>query len=353
MKRNYKDLTTRVKARLNPESISFQKALNEDLATISYSDLLVYVRIAMNAVPPDYTAKSKEAGEMVKKHLSKELVDVIYRYQGSVMTDTHIKGASDIDLLVITNKYYRIAWGKLNNILTDFSLKQKYYQSQISKLEKEASIGNYKGNDLEDLRLLRLESEKILNSIYQECDITKPKAIKIKNLNLNREVDTVIANWYDNLESIINGKGDNRGIQVYNKDKHNRGDVSFPFLSIARINNRSSLTNGRLKKMIRFVKNVKEDSDYDIDLNSFEINAICYDIDLDKYKDKSFYELVGVIYHQLKSITTNSFHADRLISVDGTETIFRGKPEKINELKLILAEIESIYTDLFEIKRAI
>ncbi len=353
MKRTYKDLTTRVKARLNPESISFQKALNDDLATISYSDLLVYVRIAMNAVPPDYTTKSKEAGEMVKKHLNKELVDVLYRYQGSVMTDTHIKGASDIDLLVITNKYYRIAWGKLNNILTDFSLKQKYYQSQISKLEKEAAIGNYKGNDLEDLRLLRLKSEKILNNIYQECDITKPKAIKIKNLNLSREVDTVIANWYDNVESIINGKGDNRGIQVYNKDKHNRGDVSFPFLSIAKINNRSSLTNGRLKKMIRFVKNVKEDSDYDIDLNSFEINAICYDIDLDKYKYKSFYELVGVIYHQLKSITTNSFHADRLISVDGTETIFRGKPEKINELKLILAEIESIYIDLFEIKRAI
>lgn len=353
MSKNYKDLTTRVKARLNPESISFQKTLNEDLATISYSDLLVYIRLAMNPVPPDYTAKSKEAGEMVKKHLGKELVDVIYKYQGSVMTDTHIKGASDIDLLVITNKSYRIEWVKLNKILSDYSLKQKYYQSQIAKLERETTIGTYKGDDLYDLRQLRLDSETILERIYQECDTTEPKAIKINNLHLKREVDTVIANWYDSVDSIINDKGFNRGVQVYNKDKHNRGDVSFPFLSISKINDRSSLTNGRLKKMIRFIKNLKEDSGHDIDLNSFEINAICYDINIDKYNDKSFYELVGVIYYQLKSITTSPPHADRVISVDGTETIFRGKPEKVEQLKLILTEVESIYLDLFIMKKAI
>jgi hypothetical protein len=353
MSKNYKNLASRVRERLNPENISFQKALNEDLSTISDSDLLVYIRLAMNAVPPDYTAKSKEAGEMVKKHLSKELIDVVYKYQGSVMTDTHIKGASDIDLLVITSKYYRIAWGKLNNILNDFSLKQQYYQSQISKLEREAALGNYQGNALEDLRKLRLDSEIILQRIYQECDITKPKAIKIKNLNLNREVDTVIANWYDSVNSIINDRGDYRGVQIYNKDKHDRGQVSFPFLSISKINNRSSHTNGRLKKMIRFIKNLKEDSGHDIDINSFEINAICYDINIDIYKDKSFFELLGVIYNQLKSLTTDSTHADKLISVDGTETIFRGKPEKIEHLKLILAEVESIYIDLHLMKKAI
>ena len=113
------------------------------------------------------------------------------------------------------------------------------------------------------------------------------------------------------------------------------------------------MTNGRLKKMIRFLKNIKEDSNHDIDLNSFEINAICYDINIDKYEDKSFYELVGVIYNQLKSLTTSSYHADRLISVDGTESIFRGKPEKIEQIKIVLAEVESIYIDLYLMKKAI
>ncbi|MCD8438440.1 nucleotidyltransferase domain-containing protein [Tenacibaculum finnmarkense] len=353
MSKNYNDLVKKVKKRLNPENISFQRTLNEDLATISYSDLLMYVRFAMNAVPPEYTAKSKEAGEMVKKHLGKELVDVVYKYQGSVMTDTHIKGASDIDLLVITDKSYRIESVLLNNILTDFLEKQKYNHNQIEKLEREATISTYQGDGLDDLRGLRLDSETILKRIYQECDITKPKAIKINNLHLKREVDTVIANWYDNIDSIVNDKGLNRGVQVYNKDKHARGDSSFPFLSISKINNKNSLTNRRLKKMIRFLKNLKEDSNHKIDLNSFEINAICYDIDMELYIDKSFYELVSVIYNQLKSISTNPFHADRIISVDGTETIFEGKPDKIKQLKLVLAEVENIYLDLIVMKKVI
>lgn len=353
MSKNYKDLATRVKERLNPEKITFQKTLNEDLATISYSDLLVYVRLAMNAVPPGYTAKSREAGEAVKKHLGEKLVDVVYEYQGSVMTDTHIKGASDIDLLVITNKYYYVALVELNSVLNTTSLKQRYQQSQILKLERELSISKYQGDALGDLRELRQESETVLQDVYNECDISKPKAIKINNLNLNREVDTVIANWYDNVDSVINDKGENRGVQVYNKDKHNRGDVSFPFLSISKINSRSSLVNGRLKKMIRFIKNLKEDSGHDIDFNSFEINAICYDIRIELYTDKSFYDLVGVIYNQLKSITTVPSHADRIISVDGTETIFKGKPEKIEQLKLILIEVESIYFDLHNMRKAI
>ncbi len=60
----------------------------------------------MNGVEQSYTERSKEAGERVKNHLKETLNDVVYRYQGSVMTNTHIKGNSDIDLLVITDKFY-------------------------------------------------------------------------------------------------------------------------------------------------------------------------------------------------------------------------------------------------------
>lgn len=353
MSKDYKALRQRVEGRLNPDNIAFSKALREDLSTISYSDILMYVRLAMNAVPQEYTVKSKEAGEMVKKHLGKVLVDIIFKYQGSVMTNTHIKGASDIDLLVICNKSYRIDWAQVLTILNNESVKNKYYQSQITKLEREHNANTYKGDALADLRKLRLESEVVLHGVYQECDSSKPKAIRITNLNLNRDVDTVIASWYDSVESILNDKGDSRGIQIYNKAKHNRGDVSFPFMSIAKINDRSSLTAGRLKKMIRFIKNLKEDSDYKIDLNSFEINAICYDIDVVKYKDKSFYELVEVIYSQLRSLTTNKPHADSIISVDGTESIFRGKPEKVQQLRILLSEVSSIYSDLYKLRKVV
>lgn len=343
--KNYKTRAERIRGRINPENYLFRKSFSDELSQISYSDILVYIRIAMKAVPQEYTAKSKEAGERVKEHLRKELFDVEYRYQGSVMTNTHIKGVSDIDLLVISNKFYYWDQAEVSEILNT-SRKNNFLPNQIQKLEYETLVGTYTGNALDDLRRNRLTSETVLLKNYSVCDIFKPKAIKIRNLSLNREVDTVIANWFDNINSIIAGKGVSRGIQVYNKGTHSRGPLNFPFLSIERINNRSAKTEGRLKKMIRFLKNIKEDSNLEIPLSSFELNAICYDIPPNDYSHLKFYELVGVLYRQLKSIIENEEHANRLKSVDGTEFIFRNRRERVEFLRNLFSELGQIYRDL-------
>lgn len=299
----------------------------------------------MKGVEPEYTKISKDAGERVKEHLSKVLKDVSFEYQGSVMTDTHIKGHSDIDLLTICKKFYQPDNYNIKKLLENSEQRIKFFSS-LPKLEKEVTSSTYQGNALEDLRNLRIDSENILKGVYSTCDIKKPKSIKINNLNLNREVDIVIANWYDDITSVINDKGDYRGIQVYNKDTHSRDEADYPFLSIKRINERSSLTNGRLKKMIRFLKNNKANSEHDIDLSSFDINAICYDISVYEYQELSFYELVPVIYNQMKKIATDENKADSLVSVDGREYIFRGNSVKKDNLKRLLAEVEGILIDL-------
>lgn len=304
----------------------------------------------MKSVEPEYTQRSKDAGERTKEHLSKGLSDVTFKYQGSVMTNTHIKGYSDIDLLTICEKFYQPDSSKIKQLLESSEQRAKYYQTSIDKLERVINTSSYTGNALEDLKKLRSDSENILSNVYSICDTTKPKAIKIKNLSLNREVDIVIANWYDDISSIINDRGDFRGIQVYNKDNNSRGDADYPFLSIQRINERSSVTNGRLKKMIRFLKNSKANSDLEIDLSSFDINAICYDIKVSEYENLSFYELVPVLYNQMKSICNSQTKADSIVSVDGREWIFRYKSGKIEKLKMLLAEVEGIF---IELKRAI
>ena len=344
--KNYRQLSERIKGQLNPEGYAFEKAFSEELSSLSYSDALTYVRFAMKGVEPEYTKRTREAGEKVKQHLDRELSDKEFSYQGSVMTDTHIKGYSDIDLLVISNKFYTWDSYSVNQILDSHSERGKYYFSDIQKLEEEKSYSPYKGDANADLRKLRLDSEETLMDIYSNCDITKAKAIKIKNLNLNREVDIVIANWYDDVHSIINGKGDNRGIQVYNKETDTKGKADYPFLSIQRINQRSSDTNGRLKKMIRFLKNVKAHSGVDIKLSSFDINAVCYAIETSKYVGLAYYELVAIIYGQLWKISNDKEYADNLISVDGREYIFRYEPQKIENLKLLMSEIQVILTDL-------
>ena len=345
MQKNYRQLIESVKRRINPENFAMKKTFSDELATISYSEVLTYIRFTMKGVEPEYTQKSKDAGEKVKEHLSKELKDVTFKYQGSVMTDTHIKGYSDIDLLTISEKFYQADRQKIKLLLENSEQRVRFFSS-VPKLEKEVNASTYQGNAIEDLKSLRLDSESILSNFYSVCDKTKPKAIKILNKSLNREVDIVIANWYDDIISVINDKGEYRGIQVYNKATHSREGADFPFLSIKRINERSSLTNGRLKKMIRFLKNGKANSDQDIDLSSFDINAICYDINVAEYQNLSFYELVPVIYNQMKKIATDENKADNLVSVDGREYIFRGRISKKESLRKLLAEIESIFIDL-------
>lgn len=347
MQKNYIVLTETVRSRLNPEHHLLSKSFSDELATISYSDVLVFIRTAMKGVDPDYTQKSKDAGERVKDRLSKELSDVSFKYQGSVMTNTHIKAFSDIDLLTISEKFYQADNYNIKQILENTERRAKFYSSSISKMENELKASTYQGNALDDLRNNRLESERILSSAYSICDINKPKSIKITNLSLNRDVDIVVANWYDDITSVINDKGEYRGIQIYNKESHSRADADYPFLSIKRINERGLETVGRLKKMIRFIKNTKALSNQKIELSSFDINAICYDVEVSKYRNSSFYELVPIIYSQIKSICENQSHADNVISVDGREYIFRYDTNKLTNLKLVLKEVEAIYLDLY------
>lgn len=350
MAKNYRQLIESVKGRINPEHFVLKKSFSDELSTISYSEVLTYIRLSMKGVEPEYTQKSKDAGERVKEHLLKELNNVSFKYQGSVMTDTHIKGYSDIDLLTICEKFYQPDNYNIKKLLENSEQRVKFFSS-LPKLEKEVTGTTYQGNELNDLRNLRIDSENILSLVYSNCDKSKPKSIKIKNLSLNREVDVVIANWYDDVTSVINDKGDYRGIQVYNKDINSRGKADYPFLSIKRINERSSTTNGRLKKMIRFLKNTKANSAQDVDLSSFDINAICYDISVYEYQTLSFYELVPIIYNQMKKIATDDNKADNLVSVDGREYIFRGNTSKKENLKKLLAEVEGVFQDLKNILR--
>lgn len=181
MPKNYQQLISSVTGRINPENFALKKAFSDELSTISYSEVLTYIRLAMKRVETEYTQRSKDAGERVKEHLSKEPTDVSYKYQGSVMTNTHIKGYSNIDLLAISDKFYSYDPSNIKQLLASHERRSKFYQSSIDKLEKEVNNSSYSGNVIEDLKTLRSKSEKVLTTTYNECDISKPKAIKFKS----------------------------------------------------------------------------------------------------------------------------------------------------------------------------
>ena len=343
---NYKSLIAKLEQRANPDARAYSEEAREKIASVSYSDALVYVRQAMMAVDAEYTSRTKEAGDKVKNHLSNGLVDVGYRFQGSVMTNTHIRGYSDIDLLAISDRSYSRDFSRINQIVETPSEREKYRTASVERLVEELSRGTYSGNSLDDLRKIRLDSETILSGIYNICDTTKAKAIRLTNQDLNREVEVVTANWYDSVSSVINGRGSFRGVQVYDKLAHSKCPADYPFLSIERINSKSSSTQGRLKRIIRFMKNCKSDSDQEIPLSSFDINAIAYDIEVEKYSTLPFYDLVPVICGQFHDLVTDAQKADNLTSIDGREYILRGHDEKKNALKILWIEIDAIAKDI-------
>lgn len=342
---DYRQLLSDIKTRHNPEKQYLVESRMFTGLPSDISDLQRYVYLAMMAVDENYTSKTKEAGQRVKTHLQEGgLTDVSYHYQGSVMTDTHIRGYSDIDLLVICEKYYSYDSVNIKRILESYN--PSYNCSEVSKLRAVDNASPYTGNVYDDLRTIRVQSENILSRKYLKCDINHPKAIKITNQDLHRDVDIVTAGWYDDVNSIINDKNIiYRGIQVYDKLTNDRCDADYPFLSIERINTKSANTGGRLKRMIRFLKNIKADSKQKINLSSFDINAICYDIDINKYKELHYLNLVTIVFLQLHKIAYDESYANRLTSVDGKEYIFRGN-NKRQEVATMYQKVHSIYSIL-------
>lgn len=341
----YDSLISKIQNRYNPEQIrEVSQKVFSDLSGIDKS-IAKYIKMAMNEVDQRYTQITLDAGENVKQHLKDNQLGIEYRYQGSVMTRTHIRGVSDIDLLTITNRFNDTDFSKVVNIVNSPTSQYNYWEMERLKKWKN-SFSRYLGDANNDLRLLRINDEEILQRYYSQCDITKPKSIKVTNLHFHREVDVVVASWHASVD-YIRGLGEEyRGIHIYNKDTNQRIGPDYPFLSISRINNRSTETEGRLKKMIRFLKNVKADSEQKISLTSFEINAICYDIPIGEYQSAHYLDLVRILWLKLYHLCNDEKEADELKSVDGTEYIFRYNHQKLAELKKLHNEIWNIYQEL-------
>lgn len=348
MMQNYSALIDRIDERYNPDRDRLvEQRVFSNLSDVD-RDIAKYVKMSMSAVDDHYTAITKEAGNAVKSHLQAEQqsLGVSYRYQGSVMTDTHIRGASDIDLLTFTNKFVSTEISEIKKILEGTYVTISNYFDMRKLRDYFDNFKQYNGNSLQDLRVLRASNERIMQKWYDICDIKKSKAVHIFNKNLKRDVDIVTACWLDRVQYVINTDEKLRGVCIYNKEIDITERPSCPFLAIDNINKRSANTNGRLKQMIRFLKNVRTDADTKIDLTSFEINAICYSIQTDTYKDMYYLDMVGMLWSYMYNLLNDEHRLLQIKSVDGTEYVFQKNHDRIAELKKLKDEVWQIYQKL-------
>ena len=341
---DYSRRLQQMSGRYNPDKLPLQEQREFSNETIYDGDVVRYVKRAMCAVGPEYTKRTKEAGEMAKLHLQARIPNISFEYQGSVMTDTHIKGASDIDLLVVCEKFYGT---DIYKVREELSKTYAHTNAEIHRLQDFSnSFSAYQGDCSNDLKQLRKSIEEVMSDAYSICDISKPKAVKITNQHLHRDVDIVTSSWFQSYDYIVSDMPDDkRGIKIYNKDKGYAEGPDFPFLSISRINTRSASTNGRLKRMIRFLKNVRTDSELDIPLTSFDINAICYSIPIQEYCNADYKQLVSIVWRHMYHLWHDD-HLDELKSVVGDEYVFRNNPTKVQALKNLENEVYQIKQDL-------
>lgn len=357
MPKNYAELIEKINLRTNPDSYKSVKMFSESISksklfeSLTNRDVEVteYIRKAMRGVNPTYTQNSKIAAAQVKAHLIKSHgTNVKFEYQGSVMTNTHILKDNDIDIVQLTSKSSEFNHSGLKNAIAN---PVSFTSKEIENLKKhERDFQKYNGNKMQDLLDVREKSEKVLSSQYKEVEI-KNKSICVKVSSPKRNVDVVTAIFYKGVDYMRSNGNHRKGVQIYDKDANKLLDLDYPFWSIKRINEKNILSTGRLKNMIRFIKNVKFDSDL-IDnpscvIKSFHINAICYNISLKNYEFHHFLDLVSVVNYEFLKILSDENYRNSLRSVDGTELIFeKNTLQKLKEIKFLQQEIDSILADL-------
>jgi hypothetical protein len=284
---------------------------------------------AMNEIEHSYTQATLAAAEKVYSELGLKLpqkgINVQFEYQGSIMTNTHIKLHSDIDILAILTKFYQVDHPVLPENL-------------------------YKGDSLADLRELRKEAYNILSLVYPKIDTTSPKALEVQLSNPDRKVDVVPCYWH--LTSAYDKDPTSAlhcGVQVYNLAEH-KVKEDFPFLHIHYVKSKGERVDG-YKKLVRLLKTLKADSETrDISLSSFEIASLVYHIEdfrLIKPADQQL-ALVHEASIQLAALINNKSYRETLMSPNGKEIVFGSNQAKVEELKKLKIELDELIADLRE-----
>ncbi len=226
-------------------------------------DALDYISETMLAVDTEYTKLTFDECDrvqgQVKAACDNNSVGVSFRHQGSVTNDTHIRFYSDIDLLAITDKYHDL---------------------QVP-LEPTSP---YKGDPMADLKEIRKIVEERLTTSFPQAKVDKSgsKAVSISGGSLKRKIDIIAASWLETEEYRRRQQEDYKGVKVLDLDGPKRIS-NFPFLHNWELNDKDRNVSGKLKSLIRFVKSARYDADDKIDVSSYDIASLCYQMPLPEF----------------------------------------------------------------------
>ncbi|MEA9739788.1 hypothetical protein [Xanthomonas campestris] len=271
-----------------------------------------YTLGAMQEVGDKYNRVSRGESERVTAQLKSRLGEKglypDFRIQGSVPANIHIRGASDVDLLVLEGRFLR-----------------------YDGCGQRAASGHYHlpymGSAAETLLELRNSIEHALDIAYPSAKVDRKgdKSVKLSGGSLRRDVDIVPSSWYESFDYQRTMDEKYRGVHILKKSTKEM-TLNYPFLHIQKLGERDVETWGNLKKAIRLTKNLKADAKEDgqiIQLSSFDIASLMWHIDIENLRRGIAQELnvLAVVSNWLNYLSSNQAYARTLDAPDGTRKI--------------------------------
>ena len=291
-----------------------------------------YTLGAMQEVGPDYTKVSLETAQRVRGQLDARLHAsgflVEFYVQGSVPANVHIRGVSDVDLLVLDRSF--LTFDRRGLISTHGGYTNPSVLSTETVLTR-----------------LRSSAERSLEAAFPRASIDKTgaKAISISKGSLARPVDVVPSHWHDTIDYQHSRQIDDRGVTLWDREVR-RSIENMPFRHIAKLGAQDLVTGGGLKKAIRLCKNVKADAIEDgkrIAFSSFDIAVAMYHASSSALGAGIAYELaiLGETQRHLDRLATDSSYARSLWTPDGTRKIFDNE-DKLAGLRSLSIELDAL-----------
>lgn len=308
----------------------------EKYEAISESAGVKYAIGAMAPVDPKSTKVSIEEGERVANTLISSLrtsgINATKRLQGSVALDIHIKGHSDVDMLVI---------------LADTIL------MQMPKLDGGTCYATDRRPMVDIVAELRLESEDKLTSRYHEVAVNCKgnKSIAMEGGSLKRKIDIVPSCWYNTHDYQRSGQEYDRGVHIYHKGNHELLG-NLPFKHIKRVDDRDVIYSGNVRRVARLLKNMIADMpEYKKTvakkLTSYDIAAIAYNMDERlSVPDYMSLGLVEVTREFLHSLLQSKWDRDQLTVPDGSRRVFDSE-DKLRALEIAHSDINDLAKAIF------
>lgn len=285
-----------------------------------------YALGAMQAVDPDYTRICREEADRVIAQLEGGLAAVSktadYRLQGSVPLDVHIRGSSDVDLLVLHGTYITFdAAGARSHTYTPLALSM-----------------------LAEVIALRSSCEDVLarRNWGATVDTSGSKAIRLSGGAFKREIDVVPAHWNDGVAYQASLVEHDRAVCILDKSGPELLS-NLPFLHMRRVEEKDRRTGGGAKMAIRLLKNIKADVDKSIALSSFELAGLawnCPDEQLWREPTSDLAVLEG-IERYLSALASNYSAAVLLRTPDGSRFLI-DEPSKFTALVALAAEVSAL-----------